>query len=38
MAALDKWNDFLGKWARAVSACGIPADFVVGSRVNSIEL
>lgn len=35
---LDKWNDFLANWARAVSAYGTPADFVAGARaVGTIE-
>lgn len=31
---LNKWNDFLSKWARAVSAYGTPPDFVVGAHVE----
>ncbi|MDO8528997.1 MAG: hypothetical protein Q7S06_03870 [Nanoarchaeota archaeon] len=32
---LDKWNDFLSRWARAVSSYETPADFVYGARVLS---
>ena len=29
---LDKWNDLLSKWARAISSYGTPTDFVAGTR------
>ncbi|MFH1711534.1 MAG: hypothetical protein ABH840_04440 [Nanoarchaeota archaeon] len=35
---LDKWNDFLSKWARAVSAYGTPIDFVAGAKAKSDEV
>lgn len=34
---LDKWNDFLSKWARAVSAYGTPIDFVAGAGAKTAE-
>jgi len=36
--SLDKWNDFISKWARAVSAYGTPADFVVGAKARQEQV